>query len=51
MTNVLVAIYIYLLLGAIVAAFTNGRSVIDLILDVILWPVIAWYWFAYGRIK
>ena len=32
----------YLVVGSVVAAFTRGRSVLDTVLDVALFPVILW---------
>lgn len=36
--------FIYLMIGAVVSAVTTGRSVLDIILDVILWPVIGYFY-------
>lgn len=44
MEYIAVAGFVYLIFGAFIAALTSGRSLVDLILDTVLWPVIVYYW-------
>ena len=41
-----ISVFVYVGIGTLVAAFTKGRSLLDTVLDIFLWPVIAWY---YGK--
>lgn len=36
-------IFVYVIIGTVITAFTSGRSLIDTVLDVLLWPLIVYY--------
>lgn len=42
-----ISAFVYLAIGTAVTAFTYGRSVVDTVLDVLLWPVIIYYAWRY----
>lgn len=44
-----VGFFLYFIIGSVIAAFALGRSIIDTMLDVVLWPVIVYYFLRYGR--
>lgn len=46
--NIMLGVVTYLIIGTFVAAVTSGRSYVDLILDVLLWPVILYYAWRHG---
>lgn len=43
MEVIAIGLFVYVALGGVVSAFTYGRSMVDTVLDVVLWPVIIYY--------
>lgn len=45
MGYVLIGLFVYVAFGSVIAALTTGRSTVDIVLDILLWPVIVYYYF------
>ena len=42
-----IGVFVYFVIGSLVSAITTGRSVLDIVLDILLWPVIVYYFVRY----